>query len=73
MNHQLFTKSRIGQSDLCPYQTCSITAEHLLLACLLHENLRHQFWLVDTQATSEAFWESGLDDIQCVTTFVQRM
>ena len=38
LKHHLCTKFGIGQLDLCPCQTCSITAEHLLQACPLHGN-----------------------------------
>ena len=39
LNHHLFSKFGIGQSDLCSCQTCSMTAEHLPQACPLHDTL----------------------------------
>ena len=62
INHQLFTTFGIGQSDLCPSQTCSMTAEHLLQACPLHGDLRRQFWPAETTVARKLF--GSLEDLR---------
>ena len=42
-------------ADLCPCQTCSMTAEHLLQVRPLHGNLRRQFWPVETTVARKLF------------------
>ena len=58
LKHHLFTKFGIGQSELCPWQICSMQTEHLLQAYLLLDNLRHHFWLVESDG-QQAFWQPG--------------
>ena len=69
-SYHLFTRFRIGQSEFCPCQTGSMTTEHLLKACPLHNNLRRQFWPVETQVVRKLF--SSLDNLQHTPAFVQR-
>ncbi|KAK7116490.1 hypothetical protein V1264_002161 [Littorina saxatilis] len=70
MNHHLFTKFRIGQSDQCPCQTGSMTTEHLLQTCPLHDGLRSQIWAEATTVQGKLY--SSLDDLQRTATFARR-
>ena len=70
MNYHFFTKPRTGQSELCAYQTGSMTTEHVLPACPRHDNLGHQLWPVETLSGGEEAFGS-LDDLQCTAVFVQ--
>jgi ribonuclease HI len=70
MNHHLFTKFRIGQSDQCPCQTGSMTTEHLPQFCPLHNGLRHQIWAEETTVQRKLF--GSLEDLQRTTAFAQK-
>ncbi|KAK7088534.1 hypothetical protein V1264_022444 [Littorina saxatilis] len=70
MNHHLFTKFRIGQSDQCPCQTGSMTTEHLLQTCPLHDGLRSQIWAEATTVQGKLY--GSLDDLQRTATFARR-
>ncbi|KAK7114974.1 hypothetical protein V1264_000931 [Littorina saxatilis] len=70
MNHHLFTKFRIGQSDQCPCQTGSMTTEHLLQTCPLHDGLRSQIWADATTVQGKLY--GSLDDLQRAATFARR-
>ena len=70
MNHHLYTKFRIGQSDQCPCQTGSMTTEHLLQSCPLHDGLRRQIWTEETTVQGKLY--GGLEDLQRTATFAQK-
>lgn len=70
LNHHLFTKFRIGQSDQCPCQTGSMTTEHLLQSCPLQDGLRRQIWMEKTTVQGKLF--GSLEDLQRTATFAQR-
>ena len=65
-----WAKFRTGQSEPCPCQTSSMTVEHLLQACILHNHLRNQLWLMETPVARKPF--GSLDDPQCMAAFVLR-
>ena len=44
----LFTKLRIGETDICPCGTEPMTAEHLLQNCPLHADRRQETWPKET-------------------------
>ena len=69
LNHHLFHKFRIGQSDQCPCQTGSMTTEHLLQDCPLYEALRRQTWTEETPLRRKLF--GALGDLRRTATFVQ--
>ena len=68
-DRHLFTKFRIGQSDQCPCQTASMTTEHLLQTCPLHEALRRQIWTVETPVARKLF--GSLGDLRRTAIFAQ--
>ena len=68
LNHHLYTKFRIGQSDQCPCQTGSQTTEHLLQACPLHEATRSQTWTEETPVAKKIY--GTLEDLQRTASFV---
>lgn len=70
MNHHLYTKFKIGQTDQCPCQTGSMTTEHLLQSCPLHDGLRHQIWAEETTVQRKLY--GSLEDLQRTATFAQR-
>jgi len=69
LNYHLYTKFKIGQSDLCPCQTDSMTTEHLLQKCPLHEGLRQQIWTEQTPLARKLF--GGLADLQRTASFIR--
>ena len=68
MNAHLFNKFHVGQSDQCPCQTGSMTTEHLLQACPLHDDLRRQTWTVATPVQRKLF--GSLEDLRRTASFV---
>ncbi|KAK7092397.1 hypothetical protein V1264_008145 [Littorina saxatilis] len=70
MNHHLFTKFRIGQSNQCPCQTGSMTTEHLLQTCPLHDGHGSQIWAEATTVQGKLY--GSLDDLQRTATFARR-
>jgi hypothetical protein len=70
MNHHLFNKFRIGQSDQCPCQTGSMTTEHLLQSCPQHDDLRRQIWAEETTVQGKLY--GSLEDLKRTATFAQR-
>ena len=67
LNHHLFTKFRIGQSEQCPCGTGSQTTEHLLQSCPLHEALRKRIW-PDHKAMTQKLY-GCLTDLQRTAAF----
>lgn len=64
LNHHLFIKFRIGQSELCLCQTGNMTTEHLQQAERpLYSNPRCQFWPVETLVAR--MLSGSLQDLQC--------
>ena len=68
LNHHLYTKLRIGQSDQCPCQTSSMTTTHILQECPVHENLRQRTWPEVTPVRRKLY--GGLEDLQRTAAFV---
>jgi hypothetical protein len=69
LNHHLYTKFRIGQTDQCPCQTGSQTTVHLLQDCPLHEDLRHRTWTEETPV--ERKLHGSLEDLRRTASFVR--
>ncbi|PVD26822.1 hypothetical protein C0Q70_11969 [Pomacea canaliculata] len=69
LNHHLYTKLRIGQTDQCPCQTGSQTTAHLLQECPMHEELRHRIWTDETPVSRKL--HGSLVDLRRTTSFVQ--
>ena len=40
----MYTKFKVGESEMCPYNVDIMTAEHLLQHCQLHDALRRDIW-----------------------------
>ena len=70
IHYYYFIKLRIGQSEVCPYGTGKVTAEHLQ-ARPRHAGLKHQCWTAEVLVLSNLFGGS-LDNLQCMAVFVQR-
>ena len=68
LNHHLFTKFRIGQTEQCPCGTGSQTTEHLLQSCPLHEALRQRIW-PDHKAMVQKLY-GCLEDLQRTVAFI---
>ena len=68
LNHHLYTKFRIGQTEQCPCMTGSHTIEHMLQSCPLHEALRQRIW-PDHKAMAQKLY-GGLEDLQRTVTFI---
>ena len=68
LNHHMYTKFKIGQSEYCPCQTSSMTTEHLLQECPLHNILRTNFW--PQPETLEIKLYGSLTDLQRTASFV---
>ena len=68
LNHHLFTKFHIGQSEQCPCGTGSQTTEHLLQSCPLHEALRQRIW-PDHKAMAQKLY-GCLEDLQRTVAFI---
>ena len=69
LNHHLFTKLKIGTTDLCPCQTGSMTAEHLLQTCPLHNTLRDQTWRRGTPLHRKLY--GSLEDLRQTAAFTE--
>ena len=67
LNHHLFTKFRIGQTDQCPCQTGSMTTEHLLQSCPLHDDLRDRTWPRATSVARKLYGD--LEDLRRTAAF----
>ena len=67
LNHHLYTKFRIGQTEQCPFRTGSQTTEHLLQSCPLHEALRKRK-LPDHKAMTQKLY-GCLADLQQTVAF----
>ena len=50
--------------------SCSMTAEHLLQACPLHDTLRRQFWPVEKTVARKLLFGS-LEDLRRAAAFVR--
>ena len=40
----MYSKFKLGESEMCPCNTDMMTAEHLLQHCQLHDALRWDMW-----------------------------
>ena len=59
----VLSKFRIGQSELCPSQRCSMTTQHPLQACPLHHNLTCHLWPVRSGTASQASLLAELSEL----------
>ncbi|PVD18237.1 hypothetical protein C0Q70_21784 [Pomacea canaliculata] len=69
LNHHLYTKLRIGQTDQCPCQTGSQTTTHLLQECPMYKDLRHRIWTDETPVLRKL--HGNLEDLRLTASFVQ--
>ena len=67
LNHHMFNKLRIGQTEQCPCKTGSQTTEHLLQSCPLHEVLRTRTWPDPIPVTRKLY--GSLEDLRRTATF----
>ena len=44
LNAYMYSKFKVGESEMCPCNADIMTAEHLLLHCQLHDALRRVIW-----------------------------
>ena len=65
----MYIKFKIGQSEHCPCQTSSMTTEHLLQECPLHNILRTNFWLQPETLEKKIVWESDGSATHCIIRF----
>ncbi|KAK3781066.1 hypothetical protein RRG08_022330 [Elysia crispata] len=69
MNHDMFTKFKIGSTDQCPCTAGAMTAEHLLQTYPLYKVLRKRFWSQPTSLQNKLF--GCLDDLRRTATFAR--
>ena len=70
LNYHLYQKFKIGQTDQCPCGTGSMTADHLLQSCPLHDDLRKRTWSGMVPTTVKLFGD--LKDLQQTAAFIKR-
>jgi len=70
MNHHLYKKLKIGQTDQCPCQTGSMTTEHLLQSCPTFQVLRLQTWASEVPTATKLY--GNLEDLQTTAAFIQK-
>ena len=68
LNHHMYTKFKIGPSEICPCQTSSMTTEHLLQECPLYNTLRIRVWPQSETLDKKLF--GSLTDLQRTASFV---
>ena len=44
LNAHMYSKFKVGESEMCPCNADIVTAEHLLQYCPLHDALRRDMW-----------------------------
>ena len=70
LNHHLYTKLHIGETDMCPCQTASMTVSHILQECPRFTNLRSQTW--SSQTPVEKKLHGSLEDLQRPASFLKK-
>ena len=70
LNAHLYNKMRIGQSEMCPCNTATMTTEHILQHCPLHDVLRSSTW-PEGETLSEKL-HGGLAALERTATFVRQ-
>ena len=68
LRYHLYSKLRIGHTELCPYDTGSQTTENLLQSCPVYEPLRKGIWPDDTPVARKLY--GSLGDLRCSATFI---
>ena len=70
LKHHLYNKLKIGDSDQCPCETSTQTAEHLLQSCPLFETLRTEFWPTPVPVNQKLY--GSLEDLRCTVAFFEK-
>ena len=69
LNYHLYSKLRIGYTELCPCGIGGQTTEHLLQSCPIYKPLRKGIWS-DHSPVARKLYES-LRDMRCTATFIE--
>ena len=68
-NAHMYSRFKVGESEMCPCNADIITAEHLLQHCQLHDALRQDMWPEPIPLRIKLY--GSLEELRRTVTFVR--